>query len=230
MRRLVLSVAVLLVAAACGGGGGADEDTLPGGTVEEAAGPDPSELIDPVEVAEAIVAELGDEAGFAAVVLAFDAGYSLTQVIEAGLAGTLEASGTIRGELPTGPPYGLIEAPTAAGALFQRQDHVPTAVLALAGDVTFQYAQSGEQVPLDELLNAAQKKQGTREEAEEEAEQLGVDGLAAIKILLRLVDLGYSLEQVIVDGFLAGGFEEGVARYNDLDITGTSFQNLHFAW
>ncbi len=68
-----------------------------------------------MEVAEAIVAKLGDEAGFAAVVLAFDAGYSLDQVIEAGLAGTLEESGTIEGVAPEGPPFGLIEAPTAVG-------------------------------------------------------------------------------------------------------------------
>lgn len=202
MRRLILFLVVLLVATACGGTGGADTDPAGGDRAEESAGVDASETLDSVEVAEAIAAKLGAEAGFAAVVLALDAGYSLQQIVDAGLEGTLQASGVIEGVSPESPPFGLIEARVEnSGALVVTGTGVSGAALAIAGDIADRLAQADE--PGISIDDFRERLTVSTESVLEREERLKTP-LFFISIVLELAAVGYSIPQ-IVEAVVSGG-------------------------
>ncbi len=72
-------------------------------------------------VVDAILVSLGDEAGSIATLLALDRGYSLRQVVRAGLSDRLQASGEIStnagvAEVPENPAFGLFAAEASSAA------------------------------------------------------------------------------------------------------------------
>ena len=201
-----LIVAVGLVLSACGG---SVADTDPG-TAELVATPEPSALaaydavIDPaaMDTAHVVVDRLGPDAAFAAVVLALERGYTTEQVIAA--AASIEPHGAI----PTVDPendQAVIFFAWSGGALRGAQV-LAAGVFAAGESVTpdeFLEAMRGRFEPTDFLTD-----QPTVEETlllESEMTELFIAGILA------LVDVGYSLEQV-VEGIVFGELRWGVGR------------------
>ena len=136
-----------------------------------------------VSVADALVASLGDErSAVAAVLLVADKGYSLEQIVDAALVGTVEQSGSIlasSGEAvePDGPPVNVLIDDTAleAGQGFARPQQA---------------------LPVSDVID----------QFEQRSRSYG----SPLLVLLMIFDAGYSVEQIttalVLDGSIR--FEE----------------------
>lgn len=110
-RRCVLAAAMSVVVVSCGGSSGQDSNptrTDGASGLQGSAGDDLVVFGDPaiVDVATAVFAAHGAVDGFAVAVVALDRGYSMAQIIE---QPTIDATGSIPGLAPAGPPLGSIE-------------------------------------------------------------------------------------------------------------------------
>ncbi len=134
------------------------------------------------ELVDAVAAEVGDEAVFDAVALAVDRGYAVIQLADAVGTGAISADGTIAGVEPTGEPYGLLVPDTAAVQSLRAPPPSATTTTELAGAV----------------------------EAAFEEFDLSMDNKVLTGVLVTLVEMGYSLDQ-IVEGLVLG---ELTVRYS----------------
>ncbi len=227
------SVATLLVALALGvggcGGGSGDQNSS---EVTSA-----TSQVTPVDAANAIMALLGPGDAFDAVVYALDAGYSVQQIVTAGLAAELEADGRIPGVEPEGSAYGLVTAPIASSGSVPEDgaaaplDRHPRVVLAAhrIGMVPALAADDGAHTPREmrSLIGLAMlhdtitligapwtgdlvpNPDVTDESAENTRRLIGV--------LLGLIDAGYTFDQAVT-GALFGDWTMAVG----VDTSGRS--------
>jgi len=211
--RFVLVAGLFVGAAACGGGSdGGDsriDETVPGEQVteQEAASSSPT----PIVVGNAIVDLHGPDAGVAATLYALDAGYSVAQLTVAALDGTLGADGSITGVGPLEGGQGVITAPVEG---IRRSTDAPErsaeevqreierklttletiqllgAPLGVGGDIAY-----------DDVFPSGSS---TSDASEPELDPAAKEAAAAtIGVMVSLVDVGYSLDQV-VNGFIFG--------------------------
>ncbi len=209
--RLLLVAGLLVGTTACGSGSsdgnGSSIATGPSDAVaeQEASSSSPT----PIAVADAIIARHGPVAGFAATLYALDAGYSTDQLTTAALNGMLDADGSITGVEPIGPDHGLIAAPvesirrsgetppSTAEDVYRQIDHKLTtlatirllgAPLGVADDISYE-----DVFPSEPELSEAAKDAA--------AAQIGV--------LVSLIDVGYTFDQV-VNGFVFGEIQAAI--------------------
>lgn len=128
------------------------------------------------DLTAAVVAALGDDAGFQAIALAIDAGYALRQIARAALGERLRPAGQIVTagggvEAPQGTPLGLLELPDGSAE--------PARALGGRPRITPQ------------LLEKAFEEQGL--------------GGFVVALILGLLDNGYSLEQIVAEVFFFQG-------------------------
>jgi hypothetical protein len=234
-RRLAIVMAVLAVGAGACGGGAFDGATSEGTLGAEETAADVASGMMPTHVAEEIVAALGPDRGFAAVLYAFDAGYSVTQIAAAGLAGTLGADGEIAGVDPLGSEFGLVAAPETGNALPAEVNALPVArsvpakVLAAGEERTPEEAWGEFNLKLAEaasidLLGAGLGLSGDVDYADVFPAPSPATVEAAevmISVLLKLMDVGYTFDQAF-SGFLFGEWQMAVA----VDTTGESFTGV----
>jgi len=134
-----------------------------------------------VQLVDAVAGDVGDAAVFEAVAVAVDRGYAVVQLADAAGTGAISADGTIDGVAPTGEPYGLL---VAAGGSVQSLRTPPPPV------TTTEFA-------------------GAVEAAFEEFD-LSTDNRLLAAVVMTLVEMGYSLDQ-IVEGLVLG---ELTVRYS----------------
>lgn len=135
----------------------------------------PRETVTLDELSAAVTASLGEDAGFDALALAMDRGYSLRPIARAALSARLRASGEIvtaagAVEAPDGPALGLLTVEGAASVLARPL--------------------GGRRITAQDVRLAFKK--------------LGVGG-GIIALIVGLVDNGYSLGQIVEEVFLLGG-------------------------
>ncbi|MGI9646027.1 MAG: hypothetical protein ACR2O6_12030 [Ilumatobacteraceae bacterium] len=193
MRWTPLLLVGALAVGACGSaseeaGPVGDEDvaTAPGGSTTVATDPAPGSVTGLGEAATATMGQLGDDdVATAAVFLAFDGGYQLTQIVDAGPAGRLLVNGEIVAD--DGSPV----AP----------DGEPTALI--IDDVTAEYQVAGfraiPQRPLSGLMVRFQE--ATEPPGKEQIYQ-------RLFLLLALMQQGYTLEQIMTALFAFGGLND----------------------
>jgi hypothetical protein len=134
-RSGLIVVFALGVVAACGGSREGDSRTDPLEPVPVVVGE-----LRPIEVGDAIVTSLGADEGFAAVLYALDAGYTVEQLSTAALDGTLASTGAIADVEPHESPNGLITSPVVAngfaGHPFRGGETEPAVIGSAASDDT----------------------------------------------------------------------------------------------
>lgn len=223
---LLVVVVVALSAGSCGGDSGDDVTSL-GESASTVA--DGTFDATPIEVAETIVATLGPDDAFLAVLLALDGGYTVDQVVTAGLDGTLGADGRIAGIDPIGSPSGLIAAPPV-GEDAADEGAAPlgyrTVIVAAAAPTAAEEKHTGADVS-SALLGKLADLAGAqivgarlgisqdnwdafrpRRPAADAAPVAAPNSNALfVGLLIGLVDAGYSIEQ-FVEGFVFGDWEE----------------------
>ena len=194
VRRLVLSVFATVLALSPTAASAQDDgsDAPPGSLVQQ--------LITAAEES------LGDRSTVA-VVRAADRGYDLLQVIEGLMASSVAVDGNITdddGALlpPTLAPSGVIAENGGAGP---------------AGGAARTASASGEQIGIDLLENGVQKtskRLDTKDDLGERAERYdaSLDVFTMLAVLV-VIDSGYTIEQVILDGIMENGF--------DIDLDGS---------
>ena len=177
---------VLLTLTACG-----QDQTLE--TAPPSGAPSGSVAADLIAASETIVDDWGDREGFARLLLAVDAGYSLTQILD---HPTLTEYGTVEGAAPDGPPLGLLDDPPEAPASGAAPS--PIFVAMIVAQVPGWSASETYIAFIDdtvgELFDVAQSHLQAAREAEQETlewEQ-GVTTVSAA-----LLARGYSADQVI---------------------------------
>jgi hypothetical protein len=161
---------------------------------------------------DALAAQLGDEEASIAVVLALNHGYSYGQLMDAAVAGTLQADGTITGVDPEYDAYGLIagNANALATGAVRAVPAVWVTPVAAAGyrvpsdaDILVKEAGNDLEVILESPLFTEwerEREERARRERERTASAAGV-----MIMMLHLSSLGYSFEQ-IVTGIVLGEF------------------------
>jgi len=136
------------------------------------------------EFVDTIISEFGENDAFAAVALALDRGYSPAQIVDGGMNGKLSKEGAINGTDPSGPPPGILTSTEATSGL---------AVFASNHDGS----DGTNKVTTDvDELRAWLESQASKGKH-------GDLGGVAMVTLLRSIEGGYTLEQ-IVEAFIFG--------------------------
>lgn len=213
LTRVVVVASVLATAVACGGnsdGAGSPLDPARTDQVGDSDEGTDGEVVvsgsiapTPIVVGETIVGLHGADEGVAATLYALDAGYSIGQLSTAALDGSLAADGSIPDVAPAGPDHGVIAAPVesmsraadsperSAEDVYREIDRKLATVatinllgapLGVFGDISYEAV-----FPSEPELDP-----NTKEAA-----------AATIGVMAALVDMGYSLDQV-VNGFVFG--------------------------
>jgi hypothetical protein len=205
-NRLIGVVAVVLVTAACGDSG----STEPAPTETPSTQTAPLVNAEATAVGAAVVDRLGPEDGFAAVVLALDHGYDVAQVVNG--AASVAPDGTIAGVTPSGPAPGLFteSAEAFGGALIVAAGPV---VLAAAEEVTIDDFSAVLRRNFDERSSLSTHPVAETVSAEDE-DRATVE--AMIGGILALVDVGYTLDQ-IVEGLVLGELHFAAALDPEFD-------------
>ncbi len=183
-RAFLLAVVVALMATGCGGDG-------TGGSIAFQSDLEIPGLDDEVLVAAgALAADVGDDAVFGAVAEALDRGYTVAQLVEAAGKGIVTRDGLIEGVEPAGESFGLIlgSDPDGGGNAFPIVLAAPQLVAAAWADP----------VTADELEEAMASSRDIYDLDVEDA-----DSIALVAVLLHLIDMGYSFDQV-VEGVIFG--------------------------
>ena len=204
---LPVLLALAVVAASCGG----DNGVFDTGTT--AAASEAESLVGPgaLAVAEAIVADLGPDPAILAVGYALDRGYTAGQIADGGLSGGLQADGTIDGVQPALPVWGIFAdlpevggsggggARVAAPILGFTDEPNPYDVpiradqyLAALG-IEFEAVMSGRPTP-----SAPSAGGSSTTTTEPRAPDDRARATIMIGLIVRLSDLGYSAEQIII--------------------------------
>jgi hypothetical protein len=227
MRTILLVVVVVsLIGGGCGSSGGGDEAAVTASvpeTAESTAVGQPegnagaTQHATVWEVADAVIATHGPDAGFEAVLYALDRGYSSEQIAAAGAA--IAVDGSIAGVEPDHPPFGrvvpyedegtawspglLLAIHHAAWILAADDDQVAPAEVkaAMLGDLGADEAKIKAlamifaEMGLRDGLTAAHFDPT----AQSPAVELDADQAKAIVgILILLVDIGYSFDDALV--------------------------------
>jgi hypothetical protein len=183
-RPSIVGVLVVLTLAACGQDTAIEStsSTTPAGSVADRL----------VAATERIVDDWGDREGFARLLLAVDAGYSLTQIVS---HPSLTEHGTVEGADPDGEPLGLLEDPPASTS-----GRAPTPVfLAMVVAQAPSWSAAETYVgfiddTVGDLFDAAHEHIRTAREAEQEELEWEQ---AVTTVTAALLARGYSAEQVI---------------------------------
>jgi hypothetical protein len=196
---LILGLVLALVLSSCGSG-----DNAAGPTSQS---PSAAPTVDPDDLDRLttdILDQWGPEDGFAVLLLALDAGYSLHQMLAAPI---IEADGTITGVAPDGENHDLVElaGPASAPGLLQ-----PAQIMAVV--FAARQGQGDDKSPADAYigfidLTAAElwstARQNIRDQVEQEAaereEAAEIAGMDAFIIgtVVNLAARGYTPEQIM---------------------------------
>lgn len=165
----------------------------------------------PVEQVLSVSDESLGERAASAVVRAYDRGYDLLQIVEALLEGLVAEDGTIVDE-SNGQPLEPFRAPSAL--IEENVTGAPAGGSARPGGGD---SISGERIAillLERGIDRTTTKLDKKVDLGSRAEDAGVsdESLFTMLAVLILIHQGYSPEQVIVDGFVAGGIR-GVPGY-----------------
>jgi hypothetical protein len=208
LRGILLSSLLTVVSFACGGGSDDDSDPL---------------ADDTERLTTLVVGQLGADAGFDAVIYAFERGYTTGQVIEAIERAWLRPDGQVRGKdgsqglAPSGQPLGLVRLQDSS-----RKPGRPAALISYespprspAGAAP---AQEPEPIPISvDSLRAVAAQQAQRLNSDGfGADREVVAGGYAVALVLQYSLLGYSPQQ-IVEALILGAIE-------DVNVTKTHFQ------
>jgi hypothetical protein len=142
-----------------------------------------------------------------AVVRSYDRGYDVLQIIEALFEGFVADDGTITDD--DGASLAPFREPTN---LIEENGTTSVRLVALDGAVVTGPAPSGEAIALDVLERGIQKttkRLDKRLDLDARAERVGAseDSLMTMLAALFLMSEGYSPDQIIIDGFAAGGIQ-----------------------
>lgn len=204
---LPVLLALAVVAASCGG----DSGVFDTGTT--AAAPEAESLVGPgaLAVGEAIVAHLGPEPGMLAVGYALDRGHTAGQIAVAGLTRELQADGTITGIDPGLPVWGIFADLPEVGGSGGGGARVAVPILGYADEpnpyevpiradqylealgVEFEAVMSGRPTPSAPSAGGSSTTTTEPPAADDRARATIMIGL-----IVRLSDLGYSAEQIII--------------------------------
>lgn len=203
-RRLVVLLAVLaLAASACGGSDSGVSVREPGTADEsEAAGADRSAVVVAAELSEVqaqlLVSMFGDQGGLDALLLAWERGYSASQVADGIRDATLGAEGIIEAAEPQTARLGLIELsegpPTTASL-----SSLGTGQIVLVAATRSAVGQALKPIPIEVAREKALSAAGGDVAVAGE-----ILGLKVIAQLLFLSKVGYTPEQIIESIILGG--------------------------